>query len=372
MRSSLRGVTGRLRKAAAVLMLMGSLSISMSTRSWGSDLAACLAWHQIRAPGVGETSRLEDVSGASATDIWAVGDDGIHPVIEHWNGEKWAVVPSPGLYDYLYGVRAFATDDVWAVGNGLRGVVVLHWDGARWRPIEVPQPGDYPALLAIDGTSASDIWAAGDYTSPDGIKGLAEHYDGTSWTVVPMDDVSPMANVIQGVEAIAPDDVWAVGYQQIAFGVNQPLAQHWDGESWTAVPIDPLPGDHNVFEDVSASSSTDVWAVGSYGEDLPLMEHWDGTAWTQYPAPAQHRVIGVKVISPTNAWAGGTGGRQPSSWHWNGNSWFGASTPRVGTVSVIVDLEAISEQDIWAVGNYNPPQGGGQRPLVLRSRGVCR
>jgi len=318
---------------------------------------------------------LEDVGAASASDIWAVGGDGLHPVIEHYDGDSWGVVASPQVFASLYGVRAFSSDDAWAVGvGGLGKAFAEHWDGTRWSVVDVPAPGGDSSLLAIDGTSGSDIWAVGRYTTDQGIKGLAEHYDGSSWTVVPMDDVSPLLNIMHGVETIAPDDVWAVGTQEISFDVNQPLAEHWDGTAWTAEPIDLPPADNtNSFEDVSAYSPTDVWAVGTYGDSFPLMEHWDGTNWKRSPAPVQHIAWGVAAISDTNAWAGGSGEFRATSWHWNGHSWPLVGTPRVGpAAAVIADLVALSKRNIWAVGSYNPPQGGELQPLILHSRGDCR
>jgi hypothetical protein len=285
------------------------------------------------------------------------------------------VVPSPRVPASLYGVRAFAPDDAWAIGNFGFGPSAFaeQWDGAQWTVVEVPAPGEWSSLLAIDGTSSSDSWAVGYYFTDQGIKGLALHFDGTSWSLVPMDDVSPLANIMQSVEAIGPNDVWAVGYQEISFDVLQPLAQHWDGVAWTAVPVDlPPPDVSNQFTDVSASSATDVWAVGTYGDSYPLMEHWDGTAWTRYPAPVHHIPNGVVAIAPTDAWAGGNGARSPTSWHWDGVSWSRASTPRVGTLTGISDLVALSSRSIWAVGGYNPPQGGGLDPLILHSKGECR
>jgi hypothetical protein len=122
-----------------------------------------------------------------------VGDNGLNPVIEHFDGQAWSLAPSPHLFAYLSGVRAFASDDAWAVGNrGMGGAFAEHWDGSRWSVVDVPQPGQDSTLYGIDGTSASDIWTVGKYTDTDStIKALAEHWDGSSWTVVSMDDVSP-------------------------------------------------------------------------------------------------------------------------------------------------------------------------------------
>jgi len=340
------------------------------------EAGPCRAWRQVPPGPVEPGTALEDVHGTSATDVWAVGGNGINPVIEHFDGVAWSVVPSPSVRASLSGVRAFASDDAWAVGTG--GLVgeafAEHWDGTEWKVVEVPQLGTYSALYGIDGTSGSDVWAAGYYFTDQGIKALAEHWDGTAWTVVPMDDVSPLLNIMHSVEAIAPDDVWAVGYQEITFDVNQPLAEHWDGTAWTAVPVDPPPpANANSFLDVSASSSTDVWTVGTYGDSFPLMEHWDGTAWKRYPAPVHHIAWGVAAISPTNAWVGGSGEFRATSWHWNGGAWSVAGTPKVTpAAAVIADLVALSDRDIWAVGTYNPPQGGGLLPLILHSNGKCR
>ena len=38
----------------------------------------------------------------------------------------------------------------------------------------------------------------------------------------------------------------------------------------------------------------------------------------------------------------------------------------------IADLVALSKRNIWAVGSYNPPQGGKLQPLILHSTGDCR
>ena len=361
-------------EATIVALLLLAGPIWTAPQSGASIEDECRPWRRVQSPPV-ESTALQDVGAASGSDIWAVGDNGLNPVIEHYDGEQWSLARSPDVFAYLDGVRAFSSDDAWAVGNqGYGGAFAEHWDGSKWSVAEVPQGGEDSTLYAIDGTSASDIWAVGKYTDTDStLKGLAEHWDGSTWTVVPMDDVSPFLNIMYSVEAIAPDDVWAVGYQEIDFAVNQPLAEHWDGTAWTAVPIDPPPSANaNFFYDVSASSSTDVWAVGTYGDSFPLMEHWDGTSWKRYAAPAQHLAWGVATISPTNAWAGGTGAPQPTGWHWDGTSWSLVPTPRMGYTAVVGDLVAISPGDIWAVGTYGPRQGGSLLPLILRSNGACR
>jgi hypothetical protein len=61
-------------------------------------------------------------------------------LVERWNGKKWQVVPSPNPnahYSVLRGVAAVSTSDVWAVGDasdarGNQETLIEHYDGQRW------------------------------------------------------------------------------------------------------------------------------------------------------------------------------------------------------------------------------------------------
>src|SRR4051794_13492246 len=81
-----------------------------------------------------------------------------------------------------------------------------------------------------------------------------------------------------GVAAVSTNDVWAVGNAG-----GDTLTEHWDGTSWSIVPS-PHPGaSTNELFEVVALSTNDVWAVGYYYDgstDATLTEHWDGTAWS--------------------------------------------------------------------------------------------
>ncbi|HEY1179160.1 MAG TPA: hypothetical protein VGF17_23650, partial [Phytomonospora sp.] len=78
------------------------------------------------------------------------------------------------------------------------------------------------------------------------------------------------------VEAIADDDVWAVGG-----GRGTALAAHWDGTAWTTTP---LPAELWYVDDVRARASDDVWALGT-GPGGGHVMRWDGTAWADVPVP---------------------------------------------------------------------------------------
>jgi len=105
------------------------------------------------------------------------------------------------------------------------------------------------------------------------------------------------ANLVS-VAAVSPADAWAVGY---AFAgtttvLGVPLAEHFDGTRWSIVPTAPVPAGHDVrLAGVAFSSASDGWAVGTDTNPgtstvprtaTSVIEHWNGTSWTRLPSPA--------------------------------------------------------------------------------------
>ncbi len=66
-------------------------------------------------------------------------------------------------------------------------------------------------LYALDGTSASDVWAVGENANGGATRNLIEHWDSASWGVVPSPNRGSGYNHLYGVAAIASDDAWAIG-----------------------------------------------------------------------------------------------------------------------------------------------------------------
>jgi hypothetical protein len=85
--------------------------------------------------------------------------------------------------------------------------------------------------------------------------------------------------------AITANDIWAVGEFPIANTATQPLAEHFNGTSWSVVSTPALNG---TFTGVAGATSTDVWAVGNQaaGKSVnTLIEHWNGTSWGVVSSP---------------------------------------------------------------------------------------
>jgi hypothetical protein len=147
------------------------------------------------------------------------------------------------------------------------------------------------------------------------------------------------------------------------------LAEHWDGQSWTAVPVPPPPRGGGVLHDVSAIASDDVWATGSRNFDIvPLIEHWDGTAWSivRLPNLDHFTAAGVSGVTASDVWT--VGGWRNLSLHYDGSAWspYPVTGPRLGYLN---DVAAVAADDVWAVGRIVDPRG--DQPLIEHSTGVC-
>jgi hypothetical protein len=139
--------------------------------------------------------------------------------------------------------------------------------------------------------SATDIWAVGTASAEGSgsIQTLIEHWDGTSWSVVPSPSPAVYENDLQAVTAVSANDIWAVGEREGLDYVLHTLAEHWDGSTWSVVSTpDAGTGDDDFF-DVSKGPGTGVSAVGysanSQGLTQTLIEQWDGTQWNIVSSP---------------------------------------------------------------------------------------
>lgn len=254
---------------------------------------------------------LNGVAAISASDVWAVGHSGdpsytpYQTLTEHWNGTSWSIIssPSPGTYNGndLTAVAAISSNDVWAVGwyqSGQYGqALTMHWDGTSWTV--VPNPSN-AMLYAITAISSNNVWAVGAQ--------VILHWDGSSWSTAsfPLPTCTGTSYAsLKGVSAVSASDVWVVGYKQCPYFsgyIYSPLTYHWNGISWSLIPN---AGNNNEYlNGVTAIAANDVWAVGDNGQ----MQHWNGAAWSRVTAPYPDlggRFNGVAAVSASDVWAVG-------------------------------------------------------------------
>src|SRR4029453_16569665 len=97
-------------------------------------------------------------------------------------------------------------------------------------------------LYDVSVLSSTDAWAVGEYLVDGGgaLRTLIQHFDGANWTIVPSPNRLSgtdhnQTNSLRGVAAIAPNDVWAVGYTVSDDTPYQTLTMHWNGAAWSIV-----------------------------------------------------------------------------------------------------------------------------------------
>src|SRR5436190_721024 len=304
----------------------------------------------------------------------------------HWDGNQWTHVPSPSpstSYDHLNGVEAISSNDVWAVGYTFAtpaypSTLIEHWNGIQWTVFPSPNPGIAQNYLrAVSAASPNDVWAVGYFSNSNTLlQTLVEHWDGAQWTVVPSPNVGTDANQFWDVSAVSANDVWAVGDQGNHLAGNVfALAEHWDGTQWSVVAVsDPAGAISEHFYSVSAVTSNDVWAVGDYGSTSGgnvLTEHWDGTQWSVVPAPGGEGPFrGVSAASSNDVWAVGARFGGSFSEHWDGSQWEVVPSPNPGTSTLELQAVAVIPNHAWTAG-YAVSASSPDQTLTMQYGGPC-
>jgi hypothetical protein len=196
-------------------------------------------------------------------------------LIEHWDGDTWSVVPSPnpGASDNtLEHVAAVSASDVWAVGDfsktvGHNQALTEHWDGRHWSAVSSPNVGKFANFLrSVTVVSSQDFWAVGyAAAAPGNINHtLTEHWNGSRWSVVPSPNPETASNYLLGVAAISSSNLWAVGYADDFTTSPTTLAEHWNGSSWSVVSSPNRQPPADSLAAAAVISASNIWAVGSH------------------------------------------------------------------------------------------------------------
>ncbi|MEO6990059.1 MAG: hypothetical protein ABI346_02050 [Candidatus Baltobacteraceae bacterium] len=239
-----------------------------------------------------------------------------------------------------------------------------------WNLTPTVNPSQNNLLVGVAGSSSSDAWTVGFSASSPRALTLAEHWNGTAWTLAATPNPSSYGNILSAVADLSATNAWAVGKQYVdSSGNPQALILHWDGSVWSVVPAPTLAGSYTNLFRMRAISPTNIWAVGrSYSQSSglpgPLIEHWNGTTWKIIVSPNLGAFGGsldaVSATAANDVWvAGGT--YTNSSYtsfvtlteHWNGFKWKIVPSPNANNNDNVLNaLVSIAKNDAWAVGDY--------------------
>jgi len=308
-------------------------------------------WTRVASPSPGEGAVLSGVVAFSRHNAWAVGSGSSDKVlIEHWTGSRWLVAPTGASPGTLNSISAISPSDMWAAGCGdpacASTTLIEHWNGRNWKRVPSPNPGGTgvrhsSVLLGISAISRSNVWAVG-YFNKTGLHGFAprtlvEHWNGTSWKQVssPNPGGPQEMNTLNGVVATSAKAAMAVGDVRNVRNssvTDHPLAMRWNGVRWRRVFTPNQPQAIETLNSVSATSSSNAWAVGDFSNSPatePLIQHWNGTAWKTVPVPhisgeLDAFLSGVTVLNAKAAWAVGHAMFEDQTtliMRWNGTKW---------------------------------------------------
>jgi hypothetical protein len=393
---------------------------------------SCTTWQTVAAPvPPGFTSPASSDSAAFVSsvsvlpgqDVLFNGTDFAHGVFEdpwllRWNGRSVSM-PSqvsnvPSLEGTLpYGSGSFDSgNDGWILRTGQSLdqfdpdiAMAEHWTGGHWTltPMAVSPDPAHKGIRFNDiaAVSPDNAWAVGALyaVGPGNLFGLTavgaliEHWDGTSWSIVPNPAAGQRGAVLNGISVVSPSDIWVAGQQgnpdQASQAERKPFIEHWNGSTWSIVAV-PAVGSSSWLEGVSGDSGTDAWAVGYHAKSgtstfVPLIEHWNGTSWTAVSLAATltglNGLVSVYAASPDDVWAT-EGGAQyvpdgvnavtaPNVFlHWDGSTWTTVPGPgprEDGLGYTYLAIAGSGPGNVWAVGTVTLGYpSGDQYPLIAR------
>ena len=168
-------------------------------------------WKSIDSPPIG----LFTV--AAPNDIWGIGGDIGQEKIYHWDGTTWTEVVHQDPPDAEFtGIDAVSADDIWLVGrqDGAQyapdsvgtDTLIEHWNGKKWSVFPSPNPSPRSNFLeGVVALSPSDVWATGygevtptTLGTPPRTRTMTLHWNGKNWSLVPSPNPSQGGNVLLG------------------------------------------------------------------------------------------------------------------------------------------------------------------------------
>lgn len=338
---------------------------------------------------------LNGVSCIAAANCTAVGAFGTRisgkgelnsPMAERWNGSTWSVQPMPSPSGStgvsLTGVSCAAADSCTATGeyttgSGTRTQILPlaeHWDGSAWaaQPMPLPAGVTISNLYGVSCASDRGCTAVGSYFNSANVQvPLAESWDGSTWTVQAVPSRSKSGGEILAVSCAAPGRCTAVGNYFGHTPSGGLLVDRSSAGAWRAQSIQPPTGAQGAeLGGISCFAAASCTAVGDYTTlsgstqtTHPLAENWDGSTWTVQTVPAPPgpgltaALGGVSCFSRSNCTAVGiyftqSIGVVAVAYHGLNGTWQLEATARPARAKVLAGVSCTTATTCTAVGWY--------------------
>src|SRR5262249_21587439 len=221
-------------------------------------------------------------------------------------GTAWSITASP-MSAVLRDVWGTTASNVWAVGD--QGTLA-HFDGTRWTKVGDGDPtASTNRYYGVWGTSPDDVWAVFDDTRYKGWNTTVEHslgfshWDGVAWHVVQRQSLGTAYG-----DSFVPDTaepfrtghaLWGTpGGRPVALSHGSSEAWSYDGQAWVGEPIDYRDGVRTVW------GASDILAAGEGGGLYKLDAQASGAArWTALFPGFRQNLWSVGAAAPNDLWA---------------------------------------------------------------------
>ena len=281
----------------------------------------------------------------------------------------WSVVPTPSPGASLIGGLS-CVDSSTCVMVGVEfpdvsdKTLAEHWNGTAWSIVASPSRDYDNQLSAVSCVRATRCFAVG-WSSAHGMyQSLIEKWNGTKWSIVSSPNPGQNGSALTGISCTSANACVASGRTSNVTTPSSPLIETFDGASWSVSALPTMPGDSAAFDGVTCATASDCTAVGEYFVDesyQPLVVHFDGTSWSVASTPTidakYARLSGVSCVSEKNCVAVGFQEVVPVKRslveQWDGTSWSVVASPSPGSPypsSVLRSVTCLTARRCVAVG----------------------
>jgi len=284
-------------------VVVGKVAGTATLYAWWNDLMVSVpvtvtdtrrAWTPMTTP---DAEAVRAVWGSSSTDVYAATNTGVM----RWNGTAWSY-QAPVRWRSLYDVTGFSASNVWAVGDG---GIIARFDGTTWTssmydgntvtPLPLTsfaRPARKLRLRGVWGSSASNVVVVGD-------SGVVAVYNGSTWT-----------NRASGVTT-ALTDVWGSSASDFYATTADGRIVRFNASTASVVAGVQAPG---ALLSVWGSSASNIYAVGEGG----LVYKYNGSSWSRVRLPTRATLYTVWGSSASEVYVGGSDG---ALYRFDGTTW---------------------------------------------------
>jgi hypothetical protein len=344
------------------------------------------------APPGSSYTLLGDISCPTSTACFAVGSSVtgsvVKTLVERWNGTSWTILPSPnvaGATGSALGIVSCASaTSCLSVGSFTKASTSQHfavqWNGTGWSTTAAPIAAAGTPIEFFDVSCASSTlcFAVGSSSTPSlNEQPLIERWNGTSWSVVAAPNPTSDRNRLTGVSCPTATTCFAAGTYVYDGSQNKTLIERWNGTSWSIVSSPNAPKtETNILTAVSCSAATSCVAVGESLTGRTLIEQWNGTTWSIVAKGGSHSGLqNVSCTSASNCFAVGSFNDGSVTKilieRWNGTTWSIVPSPNpAGAVSSgLIGISCVTTTSCFAVGSFASPDLAHSAPLIERWNG---